>query len=106
MHHDVLYSYPQEVTALASSPVCETQGMFSPRKLLTLQGHPEFDGEMMIALLEATDELGFNDRSLWEDAMSKTEKSHDGGLVASAIVRFMHGEFDSLGVKSRKSEEV
>ena len=75
--------------------------MFGPRKLLTLQGHPEFDGSIMVALLEATDELGFNDRTLWDDAMEESKKPHDGELVASTIVRFIRGELDSLDAGTR-----
>ncbi|KAL9115528.1 MAG: hypothetical protein Q9227_000849 [Pyrenula ochraceoflavens] len=96
MHHDILYSLPVGVASLGSSSVCEVQGMFRPRKLLTLQGHPEFDGEIMVSLLEATDELGFDDKTLWQDAMARSREPHHGELVASVILRFIRGDFDSL----------
>ena len=94
MHHDIINSYPDGVLSLGSSPVCATQGMILPGKLMTLQGHPEFDSEIMLQLLDATDELGFEDKALWEDAMSRVEEPHDGILVAAAFLRFIHGEFD------------
>ena len=72
--------------------------MFRNRKLFTLQGHPEFNGEIMCKLLEASDNLGFEDRTLWKDAMNRVSYEHDGVLVAATILRFIRddSEFDSL----------
>ena len=94
MHHDVLHSQPATTESLGSSDVCSVQGQFRAGKLLTLQAHPEFDGEIMRLLLEATDELGFEDRTLWESAMQRSQMPHDGGLVAGAVVRFVMGDAD------------
>ena len=94
MHHDAVTSCPSNVSLLGSSPACEIQGMFVPGQVLTLQGHPEFGAEIMKLLLNATDELGFEDRTLWEDALARAEKPHDGALIAAAILEFLYGKFD------------
>lgn len=43
--------------------------MFKPRKLLTLWSCRDLDGEMMVALLEASEKLGLKGRAVWKDAM-------------------------------------
>ena len=94
MHHDILCSYPSGVIPLGASPVCEVQGMFRPQKFLTLQGHPEFNGEIMVHLLKASDDLGFEDKTLFEDAMSRVHDDHDGTIVAATMLKFLIGELD------------
>lgn len=94
MHHDILCSYPSGVTPLGTSPVCEVQGMYLPSKFLTLQGHPEFNGEIMLELLKASDELGFEDKALYDDAMSRVHDEHDGTLVAATMLKFLKDELD------------
>ena len=96
MHHDILNSSPTGVKPLGSSAACEVQGMFRPRSLLTLQSHPEFDGDIMIKLLDASNDLGFNDKTLWQDSMDRANHQHDGTLVAAAMLQFLHGKFDDL----------
>ena len=92
MHHDIITTYPPGVERLGSSPVCEVQGMYVPRKLLTLQGHPEFNEEIMLELLKASEDLGFDDKKLYDDAMSRVHDEHDGTLVAATMLRFVRGE--------------
>ncbi|KAL8703690.1 MAG: hypothetical protein Q9225_008113, partial [Loekoesia sp. 1 TL-2023] len=94
MHHDILCAYPSNVIPLGSSPVCEVQGMYIPQKVLTLQGHPEFNEEIMLELLKASDEIGFTDKRVWEDAMGRVGDEHDGTLVAAVMLRFVRGELD------------
>ncbi|KAI9661718.1 MAG: hypothetical protein M1821_008956 [Bathelium mastoideum] len=99
MHHDIITSYPTNVLPLGSSAVCSTQGMLIPRKLITLQGHPEFNGEIMLQLLNASDELGFEDKALWEDAVRRAKEPHDGALIAATFLRFLQGGFDEQWLK-------
>jgi len=94
MHHDILCSYPSGVTPLGTSPVCEVQGMYLPRKFLTLQGHPEFNEEIMLELLKASDEVGFEDKALYNDAMSRVHNKHDGTLVVATMLKFLKSELD------------
>ncbi|KAL8822661.1 MAG: hypothetical protein Q9191_006606 [Dirinaria sp. TL-2023a] len=82
------------VTPLGTSPVCEVQGMYLPRKLITLQGHPEFNEEIMLELLKAGDAIGFTDKTLYSDAMNRVYDKHDGTLIAAAMLEFVRGELD------------
>ncbi|KAL9602067.1 MAG: hypothetical protein Q9219_002063 [cf. Caloplaca sp. 3 TL-2023] len=92
MHHDILSSYPPNVLPLGSSPVCDVQGIYVPQKILTLQGHPEFNEDIMTELLKASDEVGFSDDRAKEDALRRVGDEHDGTLVAAVMVRFIRGE--------------
>lgn len=94
MHHDIICSYPPGVTPLGKSPACEVQGMYLPRKLITLQGHPEFNEEIMLELLKASDDIGFTDKTLYNDAMGRVHDKHDGMLIAAAMLEFVRGELD------------
>lgn len=82
------------MTPLGTSPVCKVQGTYLPWKFLTLQGHPEFNAEIMLDLLKANDELGFEDKALYDDAMSRVHDKHDGTLVAAAMLQFLKGELN------------
>lgn len=94
MHHDIICSYPPGVSALGMSSVCEVQGMFVPGKLLTLQGHPEFHDEIMLELLKASKDLGFEDEALIDDAMSRVNNKHDGTLIAAILLKFVRGTLE------------
>lgn len=91
MHHDILLYQPVGTESLGSSAVCDVQGQFRSGKLLTLQAHPEFNGEIMRQLLEVSDDLGFEDRTLWEHAMKRSQVPHDGELVAEVAINFVMG---------------
>lgn len=94
MHHDILCSYPAGVSALGMSHVCEVQGMFIPDRLFTLQGHPEFDNEIMLDLLNSSKDLGFKDEAVIDDAMSRVNNKHDGTLVAAVLLKFVRGTLE------------
>ncbi|KAI9821802.1 MAG: hypothetical protein M1827_002383 [Pycnora praestabilis] len=89
MHRDIVYEYPKGVEDLGSSPRCRVQGMYWPRKLITVQGHPEFNEEIVIELLEARHDQGIFDDTVYEDAMARVGKHHDGVAVSQAFLRFL-----------------
>ena len=92
MHKDVVCCCPRGVESLGWSPMCEVQGMHVPDKIITVQGHPEFDEELMLELLDARYDLGIEDDRIFEEAVSRAGKSHDGVLVAQIFIRFLKGE--------------
>ena len=89
MHKDIVYDYPPLVEKLGSSPLCDVQGMYIPRRLITVQGHPEFDEEIMIEILKGRRDQGILDESLFHNAISRAGDPHDGLDVAAAFLRFM-----------------
>lgn len=89
MHKDIVYYYPEGVQELGSSASCKVQGMYIPKRLITVQGHPEFTKEVVTELLETRREQNiFNDEQ-YESGMANVGKPHDGVLVAQAFLRFL-----------------
>lgn len=89
MHRDVVYDYPAGVEELGSSPKCLVQGMYIEGRVITVQGHPEFNQEIVTELLEARHEQGIFDDETYEDGMARVGKAQDGVVVARAFLRFL-----------------
>ncbi|TAQ91580.1 hypothetical protein B7494_g50 [Chlorociboria aeruginascens] len=89
MHGDNVYSYPTGVEELAYTGKCAVQGMYVAKRLITVQGHPEFTEEMVRELLVARHAGGLFDDPTFEDAMERVDKSQDGVVVAQAFLRFL-----------------
>jgi GMP synthase-like glutamine amidotransferase len=89
MHRDAVFEYPSGVEELAYTKGCKVQGMYTAKRLITVQGHPEFDEEIVRELLEARHELGIFDDDTFADAVSRVDKYQDGVVVAQAFLRFL-----------------
>ena len=89
MHQDAIFTYPPSVEHLGHSPSCHVQGMYERKRLITTQGHPEFDEDIVAELLENRHDKGVFDDGTYEDAMRRVKKHHDGVRVAGAFLRFM-----------------
>src|SRR6266516_1885818 len=90
MHRDIVYPpLPLRTQSLGSSPRCTLQGLYDQNNLITVQGHPEFDEEIVRELLEARNKTGVFDDEMFEDAMSRVERAQDGVVVAEAFLRFL-----------------
>ncbi|CAK3931291.1 related to anthranilate synthase component II [Lecanosticta acicola] len=89
MHRDIVCEYPPGVEALGSSDRCRVQGMYAPKRLITVQGHPEFNGDIVTELLENRHARGIFDDGMFEDGMSRVRKHHDGVAVSVAFLRFL-----------------
>jgi hypothetical protein len=89
MHRDIVYDYPEEVEQLAYTDKCSVQGMYISKRLITVQGHPEFNEEIVRELLVARHASGIFDDSMFNDAMGRVDKYQDGVVVASAFLRFL-----------------
>lgn len=63
--------------------------MYIPRRLLTIQGHPEFSRFMMNEMLQARHQAGIIPREPFEDAVARLADEHDGLVVAQAFLRFL-----------------
>lgn len=89
MHRDIVYQYPPGVEALGSTGSCQVQGMYIPRRAMTVQGHPEFTAEIVVELLERRREQGVFGEEMYGEAMARVGRPHDGVLVARAFLRFL-----------------
>lgn len=89
MHKDLVYYYPQGVEELGWSDKCKVQGMYLPKKLITVQGHPEFTERIVEELIRTRHEQGIFDKRMYEDSMARVGKHHDGVLVAQGFLEFL-----------------
>lgn len=89
MHRDIVFHHPPGVEPLAHTPVCAVQGMYVPQRLIAVQGHPEFNGEITAMISEARYAQGIFAQKDYDDAMGRVYGKHDGDAVAAAFVRFM-----------------
>jgi len=63
--------------------------MYIRNRLITVQGHPEFNEEIVRELLEVRHKQGIFDDETFEDAMQRVGNGHDGFVVAEAFLRFL-----------------
>ncbi|EOD46747.1 hypothetical protein GTA08_BOTSDO09427 [Neofusicoccum parvum] len=89
MHRDIVYEYPPGVEPLGHSPRCEVQGMYAKGRLITVQGHPEFNEKIMVVILGARREQGIFDEELYKDSMGRAPLPHDGVVISQAFLRFL-----------------
>lgn len=89
MHRDIVYDYPSGVEELGSSPKCQVQGMYIEGRVTTVQGHPEFNQEIVTELLKSRHDLGIFDDVTYEDGMARVGNAQDGVVVAKAFLRFL-----------------
>ncbi len=89
MHRDQVFYYPEGVEELGSSPVCQVQGMYSPKRFITTQGHPEFNQEIMTEIINTRHATGIFDDEAYKKHMGKVELPHDGLIVSQAFLKFL-----------------
>lgn len=89
MHRDIVFSYPEGVERLGSSPVCSVQGMYVPKRLISVQGHPEFNSVIMREIIETRHKTGIFDEEAYKTHAKKIDLQHDGVAVGSAFIRFV-----------------
>lgn len=89
MHRDIAFAYPEGFESLGSSPVCSVQGMYSPRHVITVQGHPEFTGPIMKEIVETRHKTGIFDDEAYKTHAKKVDLPHDGVAVGAAFIRFL-----------------
>ena len=89
MHRDIVYEYPEGTESLGHSPRCDVQGMYTKNRLITVQGHPEFNGDLVAELLDNRHERGIFDDAMYKDGMNRVYQEHNGVSVAAAFLRFL-----------------
>ncbi|KAE8146806.1 class I glutamine amidotransferase-like protein [Aspergillus avenaceus] len=94
MHQDVVFDCPSHVMRLGSSPQCAVQGMYVSGKFVTIQGHPEFDEQVVTEIVRKRAQRGLSTEKESEGALERAGLAHDGVVVAVGILRFLLGEVD------------
>ncbi|KAB8255809.1 class I glutamine amidotransferase-like protein [Aspergillus pseudonomiae] len=94
MHRDIVHSCPPTVIPLGSSPKCALQGMYLPGKLITVQGHPEYNGFIVTEIVNKRTRDGVFSKEQSEDALARTELAHDGFDILVVFLQFLLGEIE------------
>lgn len=89
MHRDVIFEYPPGMTSLARTDFCPTQGMYIPKRMISVQGHPEFTEDMVREILTMRHDAKIIADGVFEDGMSRVADEQDGVAVARAFLRFL-----------------
>lgn len=92
MHRDVVLEYPKDAIPLGGNQICPVQAMYSPGRYITVQGHPEFTGEIVDEIITNRHKAGIFTDDLYKDGLSRSSNEHDGVAIAKAFLNFMkHG---------------
>lgn len=88
-----LLSKDTKVYVWGSTELTPIQGVYIRERLFTSQGHFCFDEEIVKGQIKQRVESGsIEDKEAANAAMEKADWEHDGKFVASAILRFFHGD--------------
>ncbi|KAF5237778.1 hypothetical protein FAUST_5876 [Fusarium austroamericanum] len=88
MHRDIVDAFPKNSIPLGSNDICEVQGFYSPGKYITVQGHPEFNEEIISEILFNRHTVGIFTDEVYNDAMKRAPLPHDGVAIAKAFLKF------------------
>lgn len=89
MHQDIVSECSSGVTLLGSSPRCAVQGMYSPRRFITVQGHPEFNWEIETEIIKKQTKVGVFSDGQAQEALSRVYNEHDGVSIGATFLRFL-----------------
>lgn len=92
MHRDEVKSLPPASANLAFTPSCSVQAMHSPGRYITVQGHPEFTGDIVREVCDVRHGTGVFSDEIYGDAVERAGREHDGVAIARVFVRFLKGE--------------
>ncbi|OKP12026.1 hypothetical protein PENSUB_2384 [Penicillium subrubescens] len=89
VHQDIVYECPPGVTLLGSSPRCAVQGMYSRRRFITVQGHPEFNEEIEDEIIKHLTEEGVLSETQAQEALSRVGNEYDGVFIGATFLKFL-----------------
>lgn len=92
MHRDYVTSTPEGAEPLAENDVCATQGFLVPGRAITVQGHPEFTGDIVSEILGLRVETKIIGEDMYRSGMDRVRDEHDGVRIARAFLKFMRGQ--------------
>ena len=95
MHRDIVTAMPtmpranEKLELLGSSPKCQYQSFYCKNRIISVQGHPEFNQEIVTEILEARHKTGIFDDATFEDAISRVGNTQDGVYIAGIFLKFL-----------------
>lgn len=93
MHQDIVHSLPAGVESLGSSSLCQIQGMYMPGRFITVQGHPEYNADVVTDIVEVrhTTHKVFT-KEFVEESLGRANFEHDGVDIGAVFLKFLLGE--------------
>ena len=93
MHRDIVFDpadgdRPAGAEVVASNALCSNQAMYVPRRLISVQGHPEFTSEIVSEILELRHNKGMFSDDVYRGGMDRVNNHHDGILIGKAFLKF------------------
>lgn len=85
-HQDQVVRLPPDAEPIASSSFCAYAALQYGRRVLTIQGHPEFSSEVVATLIRTTRDVP---EPLLEQARKTLGEPTASGLIADRLVRFL-----------------
>lgn len=89
MHRDLVFETPEGCVNLGFSGPCSVQGLYMPKRLISIQAHPEFNEYIMTQVLKARHDSGVFNDELYKSGSSRAAKEHDGELLARRFIQFI-----------------
>jgi len=89
MHRDIVTVAPPGARVFGSNDNCACQAMLIPGRVLSVQGHPEFNQPIVEFLLKNRFGKGLFSKVVYEEAFPHAADQHDGIQVAEGIMNFV-----------------
>ncbi|KAF3191815.1 hypothetical protein TWF225_001031 [Orbilia oligospora] len=89
MNRDIVKTCPPNMEILASSSNAKIHSLYRPGAIFTVQGHPEFNGEIIKELLKMRIESGVVPEDTGNDGIGRALLPHDGLAVTIAFWKFL-----------------
>jgi hypothetical protein len=100
MHRDLVPYHPTSVEPLGFTDHCHVQFIYLEHRVMSVQGHPEFDGAIADEILHRR-RGSVLDEATYQDAKARVDDQHDGATVAAVFVRFLMEGVEDLSVQTR-----
>ncbi|KAK7420386.1 hypothetical protein QQX98_002809 [Neonectria punicea] len=85
VHQDAVVNTPPGVEAIGRSARCGVQIAYQPGRVLSFQGHPEFNDFITAHEIDERYRKGKLNDEEFNEAMSRVELDHDGSLIARVL---------------------
>lgn len=89
MHRDICFELPPGLLSIGSSPRCSFQGFFLPGRIISVQGHPEFNEFIVSQIIATRYQQGVFDNELRDEGLKRAVLPHDGPSISAVICRFL-----------------
>lgn len=89
MHRDVVFDVPSGLQNVGSSPRCAVQGFYMPGRLVSVQGHPEFNEDIITKIIRMRRSQHIFDGDVADDGLARAPLKHDGLSISIVFWEFL-----------------